>query len=58
MARIAKDWKTAWDRKRSAEEELRKGTGEFEARDNALAASLLPREEALRALRALDVVGG
>lgn len=58
VARIAKDWKTAWDRKRSAEEELRKRTGEFEARDNALQASLLPREEALRALRALDVVGG
>ena len=58
VARIAKDWKAAWDRKRSAEEELRKRSAEFEARDNALQASLLPREEALRALRALDVVGG
>lgn len=58
VARIAKDWKTAWDRKRAAEEEQRRRTTEFEARDNALQASLLPREEALRALRALDVVGG
>lgn len=51
VARIAKDWKTAWDRKRAAEEELRRRTGDFEARDNALQASLLPRDEALRVLR-------
>lgn len=58
VARVAKDWKTAWDRKRAAEEELRRRSAEFDSRDNALAASLLPRDEALKALRGLDAVGG
>lgn len=51
VGRLAKDWKTAWDRKHNAEEELRKRTAEFETRDGALGAVLLPRDEALRALR-------
>lgn len=54
VARIAKDWKAAWDRKRMAEEELRRRSADFEARDTALQASLIPREEALRAVRSLD----
>lgn len=48
VARLAKDWKAAWDRKRNAEDELRKRTAEFEGRDQALGSGLLPRNEALR----------
>lgn len=58
VARFAKDWKAAWDRKRAAEEDLRKRTAEFEARDNTLQSGLLPRQEALRALLDLDTIGG
>ncbi|MEO8540307.1 MAG: hypothetical protein ABI577_11245 [bacterium] len=54
VARLAKDWKTAWDRKRMAEEELRKRSADFDSRDTTLDAGTLPRDEALKTVRLLD----
>jgi hypothetical protein len=50
VARAAREWKDANERRRSAEEELRKRTAEFEARDSALAERLSARNGALEEL--------
>jgi hypothetical protein len=54
VARLARDWQSAWTRRRMAEDELRKRSAEFDARDAVLVAGIGPRTEALNAVRALD----
>ena len=53
VARVAKDWRDAHDRKRATEEELRKRTADFEGKDSALNERLTARQTALDALNAL-----
>lgn len=50
VARAAKEWKDAGDRRRSAEEELRKRTVEYEAKDAVLYDRLGARNSALEGL--------
>ena len=47
VARAAKDWREANDRRRAAEEELRKRTADFEAKDAGLDEHLVTRNAAL-----------
>jgi hypothetical protein len=53
LARAAKEWRTASDRKFAAEEELRKRSAEFDAEENLLQALLADRKRALGSLPAL-----
>jgi chromosome segregation ATPase len=53
VARAAKEWKDAHDRRRSAEEELRRRTAEFEAKDTALNERFTARDAAFTGLDAL-----
>ena len=53
VARAAKEWKEANDRRRATEEELRKRTAEFEAKDDALYTRLESRNAALEEIRQL-----
>jgi hypothetical protein len=53
LARAAKEWRTATDRKLAAEDELRRRTAEFEAEDRLLEALLADRTRALGSLPVL-----
>lgn len=53
VARAAREWRDAHDRKRATEEELRKRTAEFETKDAALSERLASRQATLDALNSL-----
>ena len=53
VARAAKEWRDAHDRRRAAEEELRKRNAEFEAKDAALSERLAARDATFPGLDAL-----
>ncbi len=53
VARAAKEWKDAQERRRAAEEELRKRTAEFEAKDTAFTERLGARDAAFSDLDSL-----